>query len=119
MIWIKTAIVLYILGLITFYTCAVFDTMAWDWTYFAWSKIADIGIMGWGCLYYNLKSDKRHLVKWLFCFSIIRFIFDIQTLFTGVGVNNEVVVAALFLILILVVCIFSFREFKKFNKHIV
>lgn len=114
--WLKILISVYIVGLITFYTYATFDRHIWDVVYFGWAKIADIGILGWGTIYYNLPMQKRNIVVWLLCFSIVRFLWDIQSFFTNIGVNNSIGAAALFLFLILIVSVFTLIEFKRLNR---
>jgi hypothetical protein len=90
----------YIVGLLTFYLCATFDTLAWDIVYFGWSKVFDCSILFFALLYHSGAVDFRKKIKWLYFFSFIRFAADIQSFFTGVGVNNNRLIAVLFLILI-------------------
>lgn len=115
--WLKVTIVFYIVGLLTFYTFAVFDTRAWDIAYFGWAKGCDVGILAWAAIYYSLKMEQRDVVKWMFWFSVVRLLCDVQSVFTGVGVNNEWLVAALFLVLVLVLCYLTITEFKKIKKY--
>lgn len=108
MIWLRLAIWCYVLGLFTFYLYAAFGTRAWDIAYFGWSKLADCGILFWTVLYVN--HYYRPKVKWLFYFSFVRFAWDIQTFFTGIGVNNHIGTAVLFLILLILTAIMTLKE---------
>lgn len=111
---LSVAITVYIMGLLTFYVAASFNTKLWDIAYFGWDKVADCGILFWWFLY-SIPQYKR-IVKWLFVFSIIRFIFDVQYVFTGISVNNEVLVAFLFLILIIIVGVLTLREGARADR---
>lgn len=114
--WLTALIVFYIVGLLTFYTFAVFDTRAWDIAYFGWAKAFDAGVLAWGTLYHTLRIGYRDTVKWLFYFSLVRLVFDIQSFFTGIGVNNEFIVAALFLALMLIITALTWKEFKRIEN---
>lgn len=91
------SIAVYLVGLLVFYTSAVFDTLVWDIVYFSWSKIADCGLLMWSFLFFYLRGEMKRIVRPLFLFSILRFICDIQSWFSGIGVNNNIIVALLFL----------------------
>lgn len=106
--WLRAAIWFYIAGLFTFYLFATFDTYVWDIVYFSWSKLADCGWLFWGVLYFG--TEYRSIVKWLFYFSILRFVFDIQSFYTNLGANNEVLVSLSFLALISIVGYMSLKE---------
>lgn len=95
-------------GLFLFYLCATFETRAWDVVYFAWSKIADCGILFWAVLYYY--KVHRNRIRWLFYFSFLRLAGDIQSFVTGIGVNNDYTVAILFLALISITAYMSLKE---------
>lgn len=113
---LQLAIFTYIAGLLTFYVFAVFDTRAWNIAYFGWCKASDAGLLIWAAFYYTLKSPHRNIVRWLYVFSIFRFIGDVQSFFTGVGVNNEILVAILFLILISVTTYLTLYNDSKPSK---
>jgi len=108
MSWLRCAIWCYVGGLLIFYLCAVFNTYVWDIVYFGWSKLADCGFLFWGVLYY--KTEFRSYVKWLYYFSILRFVFDIQSFYTHVGVNNQWFVGLSFLALLSIVGYMSLKE---------
>lgn len=113
---LAVAITGYLIGLLTFYVFAVFNTMAWDLSYFGWAKIFDGGILIWGSLYYTLKKPYQNWVKWIYVFSFLRLASDVQSCFTGIGVNNTVSVAVLFVCLILIVCYLIIIDDSRLNK---
>jgi hypothetical protein len=108
----------YIIGLFVFYLFASFGQRAWDMSYFGWAKIFDVGLLMWAYLYFNGSTSMRKLAKWLYYFAVLRFVFDIQTFFTGVGVNNEPFVAILFVCLIVLASILLIRDNGKPTKWI-
>jgi len=114
LLWI--AIALYVAGLLTFYIFAVFGERAWDIAYFGWAKAFDCGVIFWAVIFYGSNYVVRKRVLWLYIFSIIRFIGDIQSFFTGIGVNNEKVVAFLFLSLLSIAAYLSFLPDTKVGK---
>ena len=113
---LQIAITVYLMGLLVFYTYAVFETRAWDSIYFGWAKLFDCSFLMWLVIYKLVGKPYKGAIKWLLAFSAIRFLADVQTFITGVGVNNEWWVAAMFLLLILTVVIGMFFEFKRANK---
>lgn len=119
---LSIAIAGYITGLAVFYTCALFGTYAWDVIYFGWAKLFDMGLVFWAFFYFYSSPSIKRKVKWLFLFSVIRFVADVQSFYTGTGVNNQVLVAALFLILILItgylVLMPSSRPAKWLSKNL-
>lgn len=118
MTWLRLLIWCYIFGLLTFYTYAVFDTRAWDIVYFGWSKIGDCGILAWIVIYYNGNKALRKVIKPLLVFSFIRLAVDVQSFFTGIGVNNEWLVALVFLLLIVSMGILVFIRESKFYRFL-
>lgn len=106
----------YLIGLLVFYTFAAFDTRAWDISYFAWAKTCDGGLLLWGALYYTLKQPYRSWVKWIYAFSYVRLVIDIQSIFTGVGVNNNTSVAIAFICLVLIACYLTWFDDSSLNK---
>lgn len=119
---LKVLIWCYVFGLLTFYVYALFGTKAWDIAYFAWAKVADCGILAWSVIYFNSEGVRKRMVQPLFIFSFVRLAADIQSYFTGVGVNNEFAVALIFLILIVVTGVLVFMRGTAtpnfFNKHL-
>lgn len=112
----------YILGLLTFYLFASFGHRAWDISYFGWSKVFDAGILMWAVLYFHGGQQIKKMVRWLFMFSFIRILADIQYWFTGIGVNNEPTVAVVFIILISITSYLCLRPEGKaarfLSKHL-
>lgn len=100
---LSTAIYVYVLGLLVFYVFAIFNTPAWGIVYFSWSKVADCGFLFWLALFYILPKE-RSVIKWLLYFSVVRLVWDFQSFFTGLGVNNESWMAILFLMLLILTC---------------
>lgn len=113
---LRIAIWAYIFGLLVFYLYAIFDSHTWDIAYFGWSKLCDCGLLFWWYIYLTANTSSKKIVRWLFYFSIARFIGDIQSFFTGIGVNNEIVVSVLYFILLIVVLILVFKEDDSFGK---
>lgn len=109
---LSVAIYVYIFGLLTFYLFATFNRRAWDIVYFGWSKLGDCGFIFWLALFYILPKE-RYVLKWLLYFSGIRFIWDIQSFFTGLGVNNEQWMAVLFLLLLILTCYLCVKPYGK------
>lgn len=116
---IKWAVVLYIVGLLLFYTNGTFHIIdgLWDKIYFAWDKMAFGGFLLWGALY-QAKKDYRPVLAPIFIFSIIRFLVLIGCYITGVYKNNPWVVAGLFLILTIVTGILCFRPNTKLVRFL-
>lgn len=112
----------YILGLLTFYIFATFDTLAWDISYFGWAKVFDCGLLMWGFLYHSGSQPIRKLVKWLYFFAYVRFAADIYSFFTGDNVNNDRAIAILFLCLIFTASVLLLRDNGKpsswLSKHL-
>lgn len=106
----------YILGLLSFYISASFESYPWVAYYFIWAKIFDCGILFWSFLYYSGNEKIKKLVRWLYAFSIIRLLVDVQSLFTGIGVNNEPLVAICFVCLIIVASILLLKDNGKPSK---
>lgn len=113
---VTTLIVVYIGGLMWCYTSATFGRPFDDLIYHLWVKFTDL--MVWVSFYNILKGETRNLVRWLMLFSAIRFLWEPVSYFTGLSVNNQWAVAALFLALIGVISYLSFREFKKISKYL-
>ncbi len=113
--FLHIAIVLYLLGLLTFYTVAVFDTSIWNFIYFLWCKLVDTLV--WGAFYYLAKNERK-IIKPIFALSIVRLTWEIVSYITGVSVNNSLAVAICFMVLTCVIIILSVREFRKVAKHI-
>lgn len=115
MIFLRIAIASYILGLFTFYLCATFDIYYWKWLYFGWSKVSDCGLIMWSFLFFHFKGEVKKVIRPLFLFSILRFFGDAQSWFTGIGVNNDFVIAVLFLVLSVVTGYLILRPNSKLN----
>lgn len=119
--FLSASIICYIVGLLIFYVCAIFDTYAWDVAYFGWNKLFDCGFMFWMSLYLILKEERK-VLKWLVRFAGIRFIWDTQSFYTGIGINNEFWMAVLFLILLSITAYFCFLPTGKaatfLSKHL-
>lgn len=109
---LSVAIYIYVLGLLAFYVFAIFNTLAWDIVYFAWNKTGDCGFIFWLALFYILPKERK-VIKWLLYFSGVRLIWDFQSFFTGLGVNNELWMAILFLLLLLLTCYLCLRPEGK------
>lgn len=118
MIWLRTLIWGYIFGLLTFYTYATFDSEYWPIVYFAWAKIADCGILAWIVIYYTSNKLTKKIIRPLVAFSFIRLAIDIQSFFTGIGVNNEWLVALAFLLLTISMGILIFINDSKISKFL-
>lgn len=118
---LTVAISAYVMGLLVFYVCAAFDMYYWYIIYFGWSKLFDCGLFFWLSIYYILPKERK-VIKWLLYFSVIRFLWDIQSFFTGLGVNNEVWMAILFLVLLLIAVYLSMKPDGKaatfLSKHL-
>lgn len=120
---IKWAIVLYITGLLLFYTNGTFHIVdgLWDKVYFIWDKAAFGGFLLWGALYKGYKEYRPNLAP-IFIFSIIRFVSLIIVYATGVYKNNGWHISILFLALTIVTGIICFRPNTKLvrflNKYI-
>lgn len=117
--WLYTLLYLYIGGLMLFYLVAVFDTYVWDIVYFGWSKICDASVLAWLVIYHLVKpSIYQLLVRPILVFSFIRAGWDVVSFFTGVGVNNSVVVALLFLGVLSAITYVEVIQQRKINKYL-
>lgn len=110
------AIIIYLMGLLTFYTLASFGTRAWDFTYFGWARTGDGGILFIGALYYTLKKPYRDWIKWIYAFSYLRLALEIQNFFTGVNVNNTTSVAVGFICVLLIVIYLTWFNDREQSK---
>lgn len=112
----------YIIGLLLFYLFATFKIPYWKISYFAWAKIFDAGLLMWAVLYYSSSQPVKKVVRWLYLFAFIRLAADVQSWITGIGVNNELVVAIIFVVLITLtgyLCLLPDGKAAKFlSKHL-
>ena len=114
---LKILITGYLIGIMFFYSVAVFELPKWAFIYYSWDKLLDGGVFAWAALYDLSKQPIRPVIKPIFLFSVIRFLWEVVSYFTGVSINNEWVVALLFLILLCVIALITFIEFDKHEKH--
>lgn len=109
----------YILGMITWYTSAIFGYYNdWVWAYYWWDKLFGASVFAWLTIYFCLDKMRKRIVLPLVLFLIVRFVWDIISYFTGVSVNNEWGVAALFLALIGVISYYAFKQFQKIKRYL-
>jgi hypothetical protein len=110
---LRVAISLYLTGLLMFYSFAAFEITYWSWLYYGWDKLFGCSALLWYVVLIHTKE--KHLVKPVFVFSIIRFLWEIMSYFTGVTVSNEIAIAVLFILLI-AVCLYLFIKDLKWLK---
>lgn len=120
---IRIAATLYCVGLFLFYLCAAFSIKGAslnisDWCYYWWEKTAGASIIAWLALYLNVGSIERKIVAPVLAFTVIRLIADVVTYFTGIGTNNNFVVAVLFLILVGVFYVLTLRRGNIFDRFL-
>lgn len=109
----------YILGMVIWYTSAIFEQFPkWVLAYQWWDKVVGASIFTWLAVYGCLNKVNRKFIIPLIVFSSIRFIWDVVSHFTGINVNNTWGVAALFLVLIGVTSYYLFKEFRKLNRYL-
>lgn len=112
--WLRNLIYGYTSGLMLFYTFAVFDTRYWDALYYIWSNIFDAGVVTWGVIYF-LVTDKRYKfsVKLLWLFSCVRIGWELISDFFNQPINDPVIVAVLFLIMLGVITYLSIKRVRN------
>lgn len=112
---LKAAVVGYLVGLLLFYTYAsVFREPAQVYLYYGWDKSFGGGFLLWLAVY-SLTKDK-HLVMPVLILSIMRFVWEIISYFTGITVINTQAIAILFSFSI-VCCLFLFlKDLSKWQK---
>lgn len=117
---LKAAIAIYLVGLLVFYTLAVDNIPAWRGSYYLWDKMCGGGWLLWYVIYINCKE--RQIVAPVLWFSVIRFIWEIVSLITGITVSNEWAIAIMFIILVALtgyVCLHPMGRIGKFlNKNV-
>jgi len=104
------------MGLLFFYTAAAFDAYNGlpNWIYYFWNKGLDF--MKWVVIYKLVDGRMRWVVKPVLIFALIRFIWDIVSYFTGLKVNNSVVVAILFMLLVTIFFYLFLKELIKWQR---
>lgn len=119
--WLYYLVYGYIGGLMLFYTAGVFDenSYGWDVTYFVWAGIADGGVLVWVTIYHTVKPPiyKGFIVP-VFIFSCIRLGWEVLSFVTGAPINDPVVVAVLFLILLMAVTYIEVIQHKRIKKYL-
>jgi len=113
---IKVAVVWFLMGLLFFYTAAVFksyDALP-NWIYYCWAKFDSV--LMWIVVYELCRRDMRKIIFPVLIFSIIRFIWDIVSFFTGVSVNNSSAVGFLFMLLVTVIFYLYLKELIRWQK---
>lgn len=87
-----------IIGLLTFTALATFEAEGWVRAYALWDKGKDALL-----LFLCWQAFGRLLLP-VFIFACARFVWDIVSWVTGIGVNNSYIVGVLFLIYLRYVC---------------
>ncbi len=117
---IRLLIAAYLGGLLIFYTKAAFSiepTNLWNNAYFWWDKSAGAGFFVWFVLASYCREYRPQLALIAY-FSLIRFVWDVVSYFLNISVNNEWVVAALFLVLATLVGILCFWPESRFVRFL-
>ncbi len=97
---------------------ATFESPDVSLKYFTWAKLFDAGTFVWIVLYKNIRGEIRSVIKRIIPFSFLRLAWEWVSYFTGLEINYEWGVAALFLGLVSVLSIICIIQFRKIEKHL-
>lgn len=95
---ITFAIAGYLIGILTFCLFALFDQPIWVSIYAIWRSLFGASLFGWYALYKI--SGRRELIAPMIMFAGLVFVWEIISIFTGLYINNEPVVALFFILAI-------------------
>jgi uncharacterized Tic20 family protein len=114
---IKAAMLAYLFGLLAFYVLARFGVDVWDWGYYIWDKAAGGSVLVWWAL---MKSNNRYRkqIKMVLMFSMLRFVWEVVSFFTGLSVNNVVAVSVLFIVIVTVISYLCLHENGRLSKFL-
>lgn len=118
MIAIKSFVAIYVTGMLTFTTFADFDSEVWVRVWAIWQNAAYGSCLAWASLFYALKGKEREVVRWLFYYSAVLFIWEIASFWTGLSIDNEYAVAIVFGILAVMVGYLSLYSDSSINKKL-
>jgi len=104
---IKFTIFWIIIGLLTFTCLATFEAENWQRAYALWDKGKDC------LLLYLAWQGFGRMVLPILVFVGIRFIWDIISWITGIGINNSYAVGVFFLIYLAYVCYKTIRHVRN------
>ncbi len=106
---IKIFVALYMGGMMIWLSAADFGTTGWDGAYFLWDTFCKGSVLCWWCLLRYGPYEVKKCVYPVLLFSIIRLLWEILSLCTGIHINDEMPVMVLFLIAISVFSYLAFR----------
>ena len=115
---IKISVFVYCAGLFIFYlmgSFSMYDSLP-NWLYYLWDKSFGAGFFVWLTLYCNVYKSDRKIIAPIVFFSLIRFIWDIISSLTNVSVNNENVVAVLFILLLVPMYVLTLTKGNFLDK---
>lgn len=117
--WLTALVYGYIGGLMVFYLCAAFGSAFWDNLYYLWSAIFEVGVVGWGVIYYSVKPPiYQRFILPIWIFSGVRLLWEAVSQVFDIWVNNSLVVAVLFLILLGVTTYIEIIQHKRIKKYV-
>lgn len=106
----------YLFGLFYFYIRAAQKLPYNDWHYYWWDKSVGGSVILW--LLVLLHSKDKGLILPVFIFACVRFIFDVQSKYTGITVQNTTYLAISFIVFSFWMGIVTLNRFRLLHKHL-
>lgn len=102
-------IALYLGGMVTWLAFAEFGQPAWDNAFFIWEAVAQSSLMCWLSLFFCCDVKIKKKVFPVLIFSGVKLLWEIVSAWTGIDINSEKIVMALFLMAISITTYLAFR----------
>lgn len=108
------AIAWFTIGLLVYYSLA-FASAPWYTYWYLWDKGNYVLLFYGMCFDYPVQY--KYIFKWLTAFALIRFLWEIISIITGLNVNNTRIAALLFILLTGTICVILFKELQKWQRQ--
>jgi hypothetical protein len=112
---LKVIILIHVVGLIVFNLAGLLRT-DWYMAYFLWDKIVGAGWLVWLSIYYSVSYANKWSIRPILVVSVIRFIWLIIAILTGVDVNHQWWLALFFILLAGAAGYLTLKEDARANK---
>ena|SRR6185295_10641306 len=113
---IRLTILVYLLGLLTFYTAATFyvnEYNTWSYAYYTWQKTSDLLLMA------TIASHPKDykIIKPLLYLAGARLVWEVVAWVVGYQATNPVIVGSLFIILITICLFITIKDIIKWQRQ--
>lgn len=100
-----------IIGLLLFSSLAAFDASGWVYAYAIWDKLKDVLLL---YAFFDLcNKPYKKIVKPVLWLLSIRLVWEFVSIVTGLSINNNIVVAILFISYLIYVLYITFKNVRN------